>query len=255
MRTIALILLLFPVYVCLSQETAPKYISLDEAIKDALNYNPGCQNDSIARERISELKKNWFGWLYSINKSSILQEYRNSLNDLERITGIRYENGDIDLFESASKMNMLADIDSRLSVCINQILLHQNVIRQLIYCQDEIQPSDTALELYELDKSSALTGNRLSGSTDYERFVNDLELENRHLELDNLFIRLRYFRSVALNYAGIIINTATARLNAEEIDYMEYVDMIKEAFEIRIDHLNMLNLYNQCAIQLEYYAY
>jgi cobalt-zinc-cadmium resistance protein CzcA len=92
-------------------------------------------------------------------------------------------------------------------------------------------------------------------TTGYREFVHATELENRLIELDNLFIRVHYYKSYALGRAEALINIARAKLQSEEIDYIEYSTFISEAYKIRLDYLDILNRYNQSAIQLEHYAY
>jgi cobalt-zinc-cadmium resistance protein CzcA len=58
-----------------------------------------------------------------------------------------------------------------------------------------------------------------------------------------------------LVYAETLIRTAQARFKSEEIDYLELTDKMTEALQIRLEYLEILNNYNQSAVQLEYYAY
>jgi len=232
-------------------------VSLDEAIHTALTGNPDLKSDSIRKHIISEIKSNWNNWIFCINKTHALQDYLQSLSDLGRIAGLRYESGDIDLYESVSIQNKMAGIVTTLAISENDIRKYKNTVRQLIYSNSDIHPRDTSFKMYEIDKFSAYKDLSIYDSSfnEYRKFVHDLDVENRQIALDNLFFRIQYYRSFGLDYAETIITTAKAKLRAEEIDYLEYADYISEAYQIRIDYLTVLNEYNESAIQLEYYAY
>ncbi|HEX2395993.1 MAG TPA: hypothetical protein VHI78_11655 [Bacteroidales bacterium] len=257
MRTFIFIVFLIAPVNSWSQPSAPGSITLDGAIKTALNNKPGLTEPQARKNLIFELKKNWYNWLFSINRCILLKEYQNSISDLERIADLRYQSGDIDFYESASKMNMIAEILTNSSIYDNQSLQYQNRIKQLMYIDSEVQPSDSSLELYEVDKSSEYEAKIFASDSlnEYDKFVMDLEIENMQIELDNLFLKLQYYRTFGLGYAENILNMATAKLRSEDIDYLEYADFVTNAFKIRLEYLEVLNQYNQCAIQLEQYAY
>jgi cobalt-zinc-cadmium resistance protein CzcA len=64
---------------------------------------------------------------------------------------------------------------------------------------------------------------------------------------------LEIFDDFALSQADEIISNATTSYKAGEIDYIEYVQNISLAFEIRLRYLDALNEYNQTVLELDYY--
>ncbi|MBN2523648.1 MAG: TolC family protein, partial [Bacteroidales bacterium] len=89
---------------------------------------------------------------------------------------------------------------------------------------------------------------------DYQSFAINKTIENLILDLDMSFKKLMYFDKYALLQAEQIMQTATLQLEKEEIEYVEYIRQIAESISIKLEYLEILNQYNQTAIQLEFYA-
>jgi cobalt-zinc-cadmium resistance protein CzcA len=64
---------------------------------------------------------------------------------------------------------------------------------------------------------------------------------------------LDIFDDFALSQADEIASSAITSYRAGEIDYIEYVQNISLAFEIRLQYLDALNDYNQTVLELDYY--
>jgi len=259
MRAVVLIILSILALPAAGQSSEFRVYVLNHAIRDALNNNPTPGSDSIRGNLVIEIKANWYNWIYRIQKSMTYQEYYQSLEDLPRVAGLRFEAGDIDYYETSSLIERMADIATCAAVSRNEVIMYQNNLKQLLYVSDSIAPADSGLSLYEVDKSPLFPHSGFSItdtlSDEYGKFVHDLRVENKQIELDNLFIRIQYYRSYGLDRAQAIISITKAKLRSESVDYLEYAGLISEAYKIRLDYLSVLNNYNQCAIQLEHYAY
>jgi len=92
--------------------------------------------------------------------------------------------------------------------------------------------------------------------------INSLELERKKMssrigQLYDLLGKydhaLRLFEDFALAQADEIVDNATLSYKEGEIDYIEYVQNISMAFEIRLNYLDALNDFNQAVIELDYY--
>jgi cobalt-zinc-cadmium resistance protein CzcA len=81
-----------------------------------------------------------------------------------------------------------------------------------------------------------------------------LTIEMLIFELNKYFKQIRYYSEVALPQAELLLATANLQLDAEEIDYLQYLLSITQAFQIESDYYQALNNYNQTAIQLELYG-
>ena len=73
-------------------------------------------------------------------------------------------------------------------------------------------------------------------------------------ELNQYFRQIRHFSENALPQAEILLRTALLQLNAEEIDYTQYLQSVSLAIQIKSDYYQATNNYNQTAIQLEIYG-
>lgn len=81
-----------------------------------------------------------------------------------------------------------------------------------------------------------------------------IDIENLLLQLDKCFLRIRHYQNYALPTANHQIKTTIAKYQAEEIEYNTYVELIQEALTIKKEYLDLINLYNQTAIELELYT-
>jgi cobalt-zinc-cadmium resistance protein CzcA len=62
---------------------------------------------------------------------------------------------------------------------------------------------------------------------------------------------LEYFEYAALNQAAIIVGQANRSYFSGAIDYMEYVQNLRQGIDIRTNYLETLNAYNQSVISIE----
>ncbi len=88
----------------------------------------------------------------------------------------------------------------------------------------------------------------------FETMQIQYEIENLLFQLNKNFRQIRYYQEQALPEAKLLINTATAQLNTEEIDYTEYIQSISLAISIKQAYYLAIHDYNQIAIQLEIYG-
>ena len=259
MRVILIIAFLLQVSFSTGQEISENTYTLQEALKTAFSMNPSYDRKKLAYE----VKSAWHFWLFRIHKWHTLEEYQYMLGDLNRIATLRYQSGDVGFYETSALLEELADIQTSAAISANEIEISHNTICGLLMSNDRIIPADSVLSLYEIDKGTGMispveiTGTKETDDslTSRQAFIHAKSVENKQLELDNLFIKLQFYNAYGLAHAETTIHTAQARFNAEEIDYFEFVEKLAEAYRIRLEYLEILNNYNQNAIQLEYYAY
>jgi cobalt-zinc-cadmium resistance protein CzcA len=89
---------------------------------------------------------------------------------------------------------------------------------------------------------------------EYQKNLNTSEIEILLLELNKYFRVIRRFETNSLPLSGLLINSALAQFDSEEIDYLLFLDNISAAFKIRKEYYQAILNYNQTAIQLEFYA-
>lgn len=101
-----------------------------------------------------------------------------------------------------------------------------------------------AAELERSYQQSVLDYERLTLSTSYNQAYQQLE---KDLDL------LRYYESTALAQADAIIKSANLAYRGGEINFAELTQYLAQATDIQRNYLDVLNQFNQSAIQLNYY--
>jgi outer membrane protein TolC len=249
MRVIFIIGLVFQLSFSAGQENLVRTLSLPAALKTAPPANNLTAHDT---QKLScEIKSTWYTLLYRIHKYDILREYLSALADLNSIALLRYEAGDAGLYETSVLLGKLSDVETSTAISANEIEISRNDLGRLLNTPDHLVPADSGISIYEIDKGSVF----MDTAPPINMISDSLEMENRILELDNLFIRLQQFQSYGLAHAEVSERTARARFRSEEIDYVEFIDKLAEVYAIRLEYLHILNTYNQHAIQLEYDVY
>lgn len=238
--------------------------SCNEALTAALKNNSSNLNSDINKLSI-DVKSAWFELIFEINKINSLQNYLVLLDDLERVASLRYQAGDIDLLQKTMLDSKVAEVMYDLTESQIQIEMIKNSLNRLLYSDSEIIPEDSMLTMYEINRYAESEGrsDNLSDreflndtlNTGFQEFTLKHIIENLKLNLDKYFTRIRFFQDIGLVNANLSLHILTVQFQAEEIDYLEYIDKLKEIFKIKLEFLETLNSYNQTAIQLDYYEY
>jgi cobalt-zinc-cadmium resistance protein CzcA len=77
----------------------------------------------------------------------------------------------------------------------------------------------------------------------HEQFLNELLKQQSSLN---------YYEEKAIPQADIIIDNANKSFKNGAIDYIEFIQAMNQALEIKFDYIKTLNNYNQAIINLEY---
>lgn len=255
MRVIIIIVLILQGYSIYAQDQNKPVCSLTEALQTAM----ATKNDLAEIKSVKyEVKATWYSWMHSIIKWKTLHEYLLSISDLHRIAVLHYESGNADLYETSALVGKLADIETSTLVAYNEIEINKTLLSRLLLTDNIGIPADTTISIYEIDKGQPELypwSSDLDSTSGHDEFLRAKTMAIKSLELDNHFIRLQYFRNHALGHAETTIKTAYSAYKLEEIDYLEYIHKLGEAFQIKLEYIELLNNYNQKAIQLEFYAY
>ncbi len=233
--------------------TCQKLMTLDQALSRVpriTNYH----SDSLNKVVSSQIKSAWNTYIFQIQKARLLKEYSEMMNDLIRVSNLRYKAGDIDFFENESQIEKIVDIEQTLAISENELKMACIQLQQLLCSSEEMIPADSTFSLYEIDKGLSLYWEPVSEGDTGVVFNRKKNMEYKLLELDNIFIKIHYYKSFRLPYAETIMQTAFSRYQHEEIDYMELMQMVSESYKIRLDFLAIMNAYNLFAINLELYA-
>jgi heavy metal efflux system protein len=88
---------------------------------------------------------------------------------------------------------------------------------------------------------------------EYEARTFSTQLQQIHQALTKANQMLIYYETTGLQQAAAIIDVANRSYKGGEISFAELSQYLNQAIEIRKNHLEVLNQYNQNAIQLNYY--
>ncbi len=109
-------------------------------------------------------------------------------------------------------------------------------------------PQNASVQKARIEKEKA------ENMLNYQMFAIDKEIENLVIQLDQLQNDLIYYHENALHNAEVLIQTSKAQFEKEQIEYVEFLQGIKAAQEIKMGYLFTLYNYNKKAIELELYT-
>lgn len=95
---------------------------------------------------------------------------------------------------------------------------------------------------------------RLSSQSRYEQEQRNYkgELTTLGQEITKLATSLQYYKDSALPQAELILKQSTLAFQGGEIGYVEFIQALNTAADLRASYLETLNNYNQAVINLEY---
>lgn len=80
------------------------------------------------------------------------------------------------------------------------------------------------------------------------------QVENLLFDLNKYFKQILYYKDHALVQSDLLIRSYSLQYEKEEIDYLEFIKGVSTGLSIELEYLELINSYNQIAIQLELYA-
>ena len=101
-------------------------------------------------------------------------------------------------------------------------------------------------------KKASLKGKIAESDASYMRQILEGAYRKQVLEIEKFRRSVNYYNNIAIPQADLIIENATKSFNGGAIDYIEYFQNLNQALEIKQNHLEALNSYNQSLIQLDY---
>ncbi|MDX5421102.1 MAG: CusA/CzcA family heavy metal efflux RND transporter [Hymenobacteraceae bacterium] len=103
-------------------------------------------------------------------------------------------------------------------------------------------------------KAAQLNEEAVRSQVEAQERVLQTELENAVQELNKQTNILQYYEQGALQQAATLEKAASLSFRLGEIDYVEYVQAMEQAYLLRSEYLNSLLNYNQSIINLEFLA-
>lgn len=114
-----------------------------------------------------------------------------------------------------------------------------------LFGRGQYKHSVKAAQLEQSYQQTVLTDQRLAFSTAYDQERETLQKNNDLLD---------YYSSTGLKQADAIIKAANLSYRSGEIGFAELSQFLTQAIDIQRNYLEVLNEYNQSAIQLNYYT-
>ncbi|PLX10926.1 MAG: CusA/CzcA family heavy metal efflux RND transporter [Marinilabiliales bacterium] len=108
-------------------------------------------------------------------------------------------------------------------------------------------PQNAKVQAAKIETEKALN------TFEYQKFYLEKEIENLVIQLDQIQNDIIYYHENALKKASFLIKTATVQFEKEEIEYLEFLQSIKLAQEIKRNYFETIYNYNNTALKLEFY--
>jgi cobalt-zinc-cadmium resistance protein CzcA len=102
-------------------------------------------------------------------------------------------------------------------------------------------------------KASELERSYQQNLLDYEKLKLSTNYNQAYQQIQKDLELLRYYESTGLAQADAIIKSSNLAYRGGEINFAELTQYLTQAIDIQRNYLDMLNQYNQSAIQLNYY--
>lgn len=109
-------------------------------------------------------------------------------------------------------------------------------------------PQNSKVQIAKIEKEKAMN------TFEYQKFNIEKEIENLVIQLDQLQNDLIYYNENALKKARLLRLTAQVQFEKEEIEYQEFMQSIRAAYDIDLAYLETLYNYNTIAIKLEFFT-
>ena len=114
-----------------------------------------------------------------------------------------------------------------------------------------------SIPLFFFGKSAKISAAKIEEDIANELVIDsNLQLKSKYKnlleELKKSEAQRNYFTESGKNLATEILKTATLSYKNGEIDFFQYIQSIETSSQVKIDHLNNLNKYNQIALELNY---
>jgi heavy metal efflux system protein len=103
-------------------------------------------------------------------------------------------------------------------------------------------------------KESELLSQQSESEYQQALLQSNLQIEKLITQLDKNFLKIRHYQDYSLPVSDLLINNATLQYQKEEIKFDEFIQIVNQALQIRMEYLDEIDSYNQTALQLELYA-
>ena len=222
-------------------------------IEEALKIPGENMQDKIPGFREKEIKGSYFSWIYCISRLRILTEKKELYGNLAKIAGLKYEEGEINIALRALSESEYLKTEVHCVAARNELLMAENDLKRALSIKNDIMPENDSLVRYELqaDIADISAGDSITGDS-RESYTMLKNFENLKLQLKMYDEQIIFYLKVLTN-ADQTKAAAKARYENEDIEYTDYLNIVDDALDFKLEYLKAMNNYNQTAIKIEAY--
>jgi hypothetical protein len=232
----------------LAQDQGERVIGL----RDALALAAANSNDTISDVYAADIKSEYCRWIYRHNKLRVLDEKRALCGLLMEKSVLHYELGETDIAGSVLPYIDYLEAESQYADAACDVRISENSLKEILFTGDSLIPESDSLVKYFPVAQEA--GNFITDSAggDYREFRKQREMVQLELLLKKYEDQLTYYEKI-MGLSKQLVEVAADRYENEDIEYSAYAGMLGRALDLKLEYLNILNLYNQAAIRKELY--
>ena len=223
------------------------------SIKDALDLSAENIPGSTSKFHENEIKCAYYNWIYYINRLKILTEKKALYNDLIKISGLKFKAGEINLAEKALAELKYLKIELQSVETQYNLLISENDLKRILLIPDDLLPVNDSLIRYDLpsDINSYSVPDTLN-IYDSGNYMLHKNYDNLKIKLIKYDEQITFYKKV-LKFNQQTISAIKLRYKGEDIEYSDYINIINEVLNLKLEYLMTLNLYNQTALKIESY--
>ena len=221
-------------------------------LADALNIAHINLPDSTSDRYDYNIKSAYFKWIYDHNSFKILNEKEVLYKNFMTISDLHFKSGEINLISKAMAETEYLKFESQYSNAQHDLMISKNNLKKLLFISYDILPENDSLGKYYLADDIE------------EEFVQDSSIQNyadfsvRNNYLNLVLLLKKYDKQLIyhmklLSLAKQLIAATRLRYDNEDIEYFQYIKIISNAIDFKLEYLKTLNLYNQTALKIEMY--
>jgi hypothetical protein len=238
------------VLICNSSVGAQEIIL--SGLKEALDLAHKNLPDSISDRYDYNVKSAYYNWIYNHNRIKVLNERKFLYKDYIKISELHFKSGEINLINKTLAESEYLKFESQYSDAQYDLFISENKLKRFLYTDDNILPENDSLRKYYLPEN--IIGESLKDSI--IRNYSDFAVRNDYFNL--VFLLKKYnkqlmYHEKLLSLAQQLIAATRLRYDNEDIEYFQYIKIINDAIDLKLEYLKTLNLYNQTLLKIEMY--
>ncbi len=211
--------------------------NLPDSTSDTYNYN---------------IKSAYFKWIYDHNRFRVFNEKKVLYKDFMIISDLHFKSGETNLISKALAETEFLRFESQYSDAEFDLMVSENNLKKLLFTVNDIMTEYDNLEKYCLSEDIVNVAIQDSIVHNYRDFA------VRHNYLNLVLLLRKYdqqlvYQEKILSLAKQLIISTRSRYDNEDMEYFQYIKIVSNAIDFKLEYLKTLNLYNQTALKIEMY--